>query len=392
MQLALQCRMALANLINTKLRSLLAILGILIGTASVVAMVTCGKMVEERALQEFKRLGTNLMAVSFYSQNIGQPSLSLQDMLTITNLIPEINHIAPYISSYVKITGAGKSINGSIVGVTHTLQNILKIKLEKGRFISDLDNYSPFCVIGSAIEKQLQQAGVFSPLGKQIRLGNYYFTVIGVAAPWTDNAFFNQSINHAVLIPLQATYIVSKQARINNLVVYLKDDANIDSVEQTIRRYIESHQRETHLYFHSAKQIIQSMKNQSQIYTIFLGLIGSISLIVGGIGIMNIMLVSVTERRKEIGIHLAVGAKRGDIHSLFLIEAITLSLFGGLLGIVLGITTSAVIAHFAKWQFTIFIAPILIGFSISVIVGIFFGFYPAYQAAKLDPIEALRSE
>jgi len=145
-------------------------------------------------------------------------------------------------------------------------------------------------------------------------------------------------------------------------------------------------------FFRSAKELISSMTKQKQILTIFLGLIGSISLIVGGIGVMNIMLVSVIERRREIGIRRAIGAKRKHIQHMFLIESVVLSLLGGTLGVITGIATSFVIAEYANWHFTIFVLPPAIGFTVSVFIGIFFGYYPARQAARLDPIQTLRSE
>lgn len=194
------------------------------------------------------------------------------------------------------------------------------------------------------------------------------------------------------MVPLIASTTLSKYATINNIIVRISPEADIDVVKHHIENYIKARLTNKQLFFRSAKELIVSMAKQSNILTIFLGLIGSISLIVGGIGVMNIMLVSVVERRREIGIRLAVGARRVDIQSLFLIEAIMLSLLGGIGGVVIGMVIAYIIALFSNWEFVVFLFPPFIGFTVSVAIGIFFGFYPAYKAARLDPIEALRSD
>lgn len=397
MMLVPQILEALNNLIASKLRSALAVLGILIGTASVVAMVSCGEMATAKALEQFKLLGTNLMAVSFYSEsdnqgNSAQLTLTAEQAAKMHYYVPAVTEVAPYISLYLPIIAKGQTLQGSIIGVNQSLGQILKIQLLKGRFISSLDNYSHYCVIGNGIYQALQTAGMFNPLGKQIRLGTHFFTIVGIAKHWPDNSFFNQTIDSSVLIPIKTSYLLDKSARINNIILYLTNGADINIAEKKIQAFILSYEPSAHLFFHSAKQIIKSMQKQSQIYTVLLGLIGSIALVVGGIGVMNIMLVSVTERRREIGIRKAVGARRLDIRLLFLIEAVFLSLFGGVFGILLGILASAIIAYLAQWNFSIFIIPVLTGFGVSVAIGIFFGYYPAHQASKLDPIETLRSD
>ena len=187
-----------------------------------------------------------------------------------------------------------------------------------------------------------------------------------------------------------ATTLISKYANINNIIMQLTPNANLLQVEDNIKSAIGNSNLQ--VGFRSAKQLIAKMRKQNDILTVFLGLIGSISLIVGGIGVMNIMLVSVIERKREIGIRLAVGAKRSDIGLLFLIEAIVLSLIGGGVGVMLGVVIAYVIAHIWHWEFTLFLLPPIVGFSVSVAVGIFFGFYPAVKASRLNPIEALRSE
>jgi len=223
-------------------------------------------------------------------------------------------------------------------------------------------------------------------------VGSRYYTIIGVANDWKENAFFNNDINKSLIIPINTAKFISAHASISNIVMKLVEYANIDLVQQQIEKEFQRISSDKQLFFRSAKQLIDSMTSQRNTLTLLLALIGSIALIVGGIGVMNIMLVSVVERRREIGIRKAVGASSKDIRELFLVEAIALSVLGGLLGVLVGLFTSYIIATFAGWQFEIFLLPPMVGFFVSVAVGIFFGFYPAYKASLLDPIQTLRAD
>ena len=192
------------------------------------------------------------------------------------------------------------------------------------------------------------------------------------------------------MVPLDASKTLTRYAHITNIVFYLKPHANIEQVKKDASRYLNTVVPGMSLFYRSAEQVINSMKKQSEIFTLLLGLIGSISLIVGGIGVMNIMLVSVVERKREIGIRKALGARQRDIQLLFLIESMALSVLGGTNGVIVGVLVSYVIATFNHWPFSLLWSPIIMGFFVSVGVGVFFGFYPAVKASKLDPIDSLR--
>lgn len=386
---------AFKNILTNKLRSLLAILGILVGTASVVAMVSSGQMATIHALAEFKQLGTDLLSVSFFKEaqtTSTQTNLTIKDIKQMPAFVPQIKQISGYTMLYVPVAYQDKQLNAVIVGADNELMSVIKVNIATGRALSFLDKNSMYCVIGNAIAKKLKTKGVFNPIGQQILLGDSYFTIIGVAKPWQENSFFEQNINQSVIVPLNASLLLSQQAKIGNIVMRLNEGTDIDNTEKNIQNYISQILPGQSFYFKSAKQIMTSMANQQKTLTIMLGLIGSISLFVGGIGVMNIMLVSVTERKREIGIRKAIGAKQKDIKKLFLTESMMLSLFGGFLGVIAGIIATFIIAHIAHWSFHLFALPIIIGFLVSVLVGIFFGFYPAVKAAKLNPMEILRSE
>ena len=389
----------LLNLYYAKLRSVLALLGVLVGTASVVAMVMGGELATNEALKQFKSLGTDLLAASVNSSSDENSasqgkseSLGLEQTLAIKTADKRIQAVAPYTQIFNPIFYEGQPLNALILGVTDSFRDIVHIKLETGRFVSLLDRYSFFCVVGQDVYRAMKQVSLKNPIGQQLRIGKNIFVVVGVASPWPENSFVYANIDHSVLVPLLSSTVLSKYATINNIIVRLYPDADIVQVEENMKNYINEQVSGKHVSFRSAKEIIAKMKKQSDILTVFLALIGSISLIVGGIGVMNIMLVSVMERKREIGIRLAVGAKRHDISGLFLMEAIMLSLLGGLLGVTIGIIIAYVISVLWHWEFTFFLWPPLAGFTVSVAVGIFFGFYPAYLASRLDPIDALRSE
>ncbi len=388
----------LLNLYYSKLRSLLALLGVLVGTASVVAMVLGGELATNEALKQFKSLGTDLLAITInaatedHNANGKSENLTLPAAMDLVNADKAILQAAPYTQLFYPMFYRGNSISGMILGVTNSFADIVQVKLKQGRFISIADKYEFYCVIGRDIYNAMKQISYQEPLGQQIQIGKNIFVIVGVADAWPENSFVYANIDTAVLIPIMASTVISKYATINNIIMRLTPDANILQVENNISNQVNNVISGKQVNFRSAKELIAKMRKQSDILTVFLGLIGSVSLLVGGIGVMNIMLVSVMERRREIGIRLAVGAKRHDIGALFLIEAVMLSLLGGSLGVIIGIIITYVISLIWHWQFTIFIWPPLAGFSVSVIVGIFFGFYPAYLASKLDPIEALRSE
>lgn len=377
-------KVAFANLTATTMRTVLAMLGILVGTASVVAMVSSGQMATQQALVQFKALGTDMLAISISNDsNSGggggggsdNNPLDLAKAQAVQSASPAIDTVAPYTLLYAPITYHGDSINGSLIGATQALANVIRINMLSGRFVSDLDHYQLFCVVGNKIYKNLQDH-VKNPLGTQIKIGDNIFTIVGIADAWPENAFFYQDINNAIIIPIMTSKLLSKYATIDNLVIRLKPNADIPAVQTAITNYINGAAPGKKLFFRSAKELIKSMTAQRKIFTLLLGFIGSISLLVGGIGVMNIMLVTVLERRREIGIRLALGARRSEIQWMFLSEAVLLSLAGGILGIITGLLCSFIIAEFAHWQFTVFLWPPLIGFTVSVLIGVFFGFYP----------------
>ena len=392
------CQQAFINLMAAKLRSFLAVLGILVGTAAVVALISCGQLATEKALAQFKALGTDLLAVTVYPKVVNNHGASPKEHIPIDfwrqfpQMVPDVLEIAPYSTAYQPLSFKGQTLTGAIIGADESLARIIHIDLVHGHFVSFVNSFEHVCVIGDGLAQQLKKVSLDSPIAKQLRVGQSLYTIIGVAAPWKENGFFNEDVNQAVIIPIAGMALVSKDAKINNAVLLLKPDIKIDQVILKVKETISKQSPNFSIFVRSAKQIIASMESQGQIFTLLLAVIGGISLLVGGIGVMNVMLVSVSERRKEIGIRKAVGAKNREIQLLFLVESVMLSLLGGIFGVIIGLIFTRVAAYFSGWPFTLHIMPPLAGFAVSVITGIFFGFYPARRAALLEPIVSLRSE
>lgn len=399
MTLTNHIQQAMLNLMASKLRSFLAVLGILVGTAAVVALINCSQLATAKALEQFKALGTDLLAVSVFQSNTkdttaigGQSYIPIHVWRQFPAMIPAIKQIAPYNIAYQPMSFQGKNLTGVVIGADESLASIVHIELATGRFVSFVESFEHVCVIGDSLAQQLKQVSSDPPIGKQLRIGQTLYTIVGVTKAWHENGFFNEDINQAAIIPVKGMALLSQEAKINNAILLLTPTSNIDRVIEQIKQRIHSQAPKLNLFVRSAKQIIASMESQGRIFTILLGVIGCISLLVGGIGIMNVMLVSVSERKKEIGIRKAVGAKNSEIRALFLVESVILSLSGGLMGVITGCIFTYIIAWFSHWPFTFYIIPPIAGFAVSVATGIFFGFYPAHRAAQLDPMVSLRNE
>lgn len=388
---------AFINLRASKLRSFLAVLGILVGTAAVVALISCGQLATEKALEEFKALGTDLLAVSAFQKTPNKSgSNESQISLTAWRRLPEqvtsITRIAPYSLAYQPVSFQGKALKGVIIGADESLASIIHIDLESGHFVSFVESFEHFCVLGDGLANQIKTLSLDNPIGKQLQIGKALYTIIGIAQPWKENNFFNEDINQSVIIPIAGMALVARDSKINNAVLSLKPESKIDEVIEQIKQYASMQAPRVSIFTRSAKQIIASMESQGQTFTLLLAVIGGISLLVGGIGVMNIMLVSVTERKKEIGIRKAIGARASEIQALFLVESVMLSLVGGLCGVFLGLIFTRIVAYFSAWPFHLYMLPPIAGFAVSVATGIFFGFYPAKRAASLEPMACLRSE
>ena len=387
---------AVKSLFGAKQRTILALIGIIIGIGSVIAMVSIGIIVEKESLRQFKKMGSDILTIRKGIGNGGISSdkkvIRFEDVMNIPSRCRSLTEVAPYITGSQRITYAGKGEGGGLCfGVTESFKSLNKIRIKEGRFISDLDRLSYFCVLGERKARWLNKIGLHKPAGNKIIVGERLFLIIGVLENVPFGGMGPSGINDGVLIPIKTAERITEGALIDTIIARMSPQTDHIAAKEEVSSYFQSVKGPTVAIF-SAEELIEQMSKQMRLFTLLLGAVGSISLIVGGVGVMNVMLVSVTERRREIGIRRSLGAKRKDIQGQFLIEAILLSLIGGAIGIGLGILASYIISYFSGWQFFISSIAILLGVGVSTAVGIFFGFYPARQASRLDPITALRSE
>lgn len=382
---------ALRSLLTGKQRTILALIGIVIGIASVIGMISIGTIVQHEALRQFEDMGVDILTVrKEFDEKNKAAKFKLSDILELKNYSPIILEVAPYISSGTTFSYGGKTMYIDMMGVTESFFDLNKLNLQGGRFISDLDEHRFFCVIGSEIAQFLRKAGFENPLGQQFASGERIYTIVGILKAISEGGGIRPgNINMSVITHI-TTAVRVQEGEIESFMARVGPQSP-SQIKAEIQNYFSKKAKGLNLKLRTAEELIAQMEKQMQLFTLLLGAIGSISLIVGGIGVMNVMLISVAERRKEIGIRRALGAQRFDIQSQFIMESVVLCLVGGFIGIGLGIVISYVFSYFVKWEFMMSKSAIMLGVGVATAVGVFFGFYPSRSAARLDPIAALRS-
>ncbi|SNB46845.1 ABC transporter permease [Geobacter sp. DSM 9736] len=391
-----------------KMRSLLTMLGIIIGIAAVIAMVAIGSGASKMISDQIASIGSNLLLVipgSTTSGGLrsgfgGTPTLTYDDARAIKEECPSVGEVAPTVRSSAQIVYGNMNWSTIVMGVTPEILTIREWPLVSGRNLtySDVEGATKNCLIGQTVADNL--FGSVDPLGKVIRIKKIPFTVVGVldrkgqSPQGTDQ-------DDTIFIPLRTAQrkVFGSQFpnTVNAMMVQAKSADVLKKAEEEVIALLDQRHRigpskERDFTIRNLSEILAVSEQSSRVMSILLGAVASISLVVGGIGIMNIMLVSVTERTREIGIRMAIGAKQRDILLQFLTEAVLLTTCGGILGMGLGVAGAMAVGRFMGWPTLISTQAIVIAFLFSAAVGIFFGFYPARKAARLNPIEALRYE
>lgn len=384
---------AFRSLTSSKQRTLLALIGIIIGIASVIAMVSIGTIVKTEVLNQFKDLGIDTITINrdIAASDEGA-EFTVRDAMELVSGTRAVTLAAPYSETGTITSYAGAQININLMGVTGSFKDINKLRAAEGRFISDLDENSYFCVLGASVAEQLRVAGAGDIVGGKFKFGEHLYTVVGVldTVP-TGSGMRPYGINEGVIMHLTTSLRAFANKRIGTIMARTSGAMGSEEIREELNTYFGSRVNGLSVMVETAEELIAKMEQQMRLLTLLLGAIGSISLIVGGVGVMNVMLVSVSERRKEIGIRRAIGAQQGDIQAQFIIESVMLCFVGGMIGIVAGVGVSYIVARASEWEFMVSYAAVILGMGVSTFVGVFFGYYPSRQASRLDPIAALRN-
>jgi putative ABC transport system permease protein len=403
-------RIALRALAVNKMRSVLTMLGIIIGVGAVIAMVSVGAGAQARVAEQIQSLGSNLIiilsgSITASGVRMGQGSQSTiteDDAYAIAREVPAVQVAAPSSRGTAQVVAANLNWATIIQGVTHDYFEAREWTIVQGRPFGpeEVEGASKVALLGQTTATNL--FGSSDPVDQVIRIKKVPFTVIGVLGHKGQNSW-GQDQDDVILIPLSSAKkkvlgVNQANARsVGAISVKVRAGEDMAEAETQIRELLRQRHRlqsyqDDDFTLRNLTDILQTQEQASQVMTNLLLAIASVSLLVGGIGIMNIMLVSVTERTREIGLRMAVGARGRDILMQFLVEATTLSLIGGLIGVALGLGSSRAISYFAEWRVLISPESIALAFGFAAVVGVVFGFYPARKAARLDPIEALRYE
>ena len=390
------------------MRSALTILGIIIGVTAVIAMVAVGTGASMKIAEQISSMGSNLLIVLPGATTAGgvrmgsgtQPTLSLNDAEAIQKECPGVSDVAPIFNGIAQVVYGHQNWSTGVIGSTPNILAVRDWPLDSGKPFTqqDVKSATKVCLLGQTVVENL--FGSTDPLGKIIRIDKIPFTIIGVLSRKGQSAM-GQDQDDTIYIPVTTAqkklFGTSFPGMVRVIMVKAKSPEDLQLAENQInellrQRHHIGRDRENDFTVRNLTQIMETAEQSTRVMTLLLGAIASVSLLVGGIGIMNIMLVSVTERTREIGIRMAVGAKTWDIRLQFIIEALTLSVVGGIVGIIIGISGSKLVSIMAGWPTIVSFLSILLAFSFSGLVGIFFGFYPAYKASLLNPIDALRYE
>ncbi|KAF0144546.1 MAG: putative ABC transport system permease protein [Nitrospirae bacterium] len=401
-------KISLRALRVNKMRSALTMLGIIIGVSAVIAMLAVGTGASRQIEEQMSSMGSNLLIVVPGATTSGgvrmgagtQSTLTLADAEAIKRECPAVEEVGPNLTGVAQVVYSNMNWSTGVVGTTPGMLIVRDWTLSSGKPFTEQDvkSATKVCLLGQVVVDNL--FGDTDPVGKIIRIKNVPFTVLGVLGKKGQSAT-GQDQDDTVYIPVttaqKKVFGTAFPGMIRSMMVKARGAEYLADAEKQINELLRQRHRigpkqDADFTVRNLTQMMQAREESTKVMTLLLGAIASVSLLVGGIGIMNIMLVSVTERTREIGIRMAIGAKTWDIRLQFIIEALTLSLIGGLAGIIIGVTGSEILSALFGWPTIVSPLSILMSFSFSGLVGIFFGFYPAYKASLLNPIDALRYE
>ncbi len=381
------------NLQALKGRTLLALTGITIGTAAVIAMLHVGHNARAEAMRQFETLGIDLLSIVPRGEGTTPTILPVDMVRALPSQGVGIGEVIPLIASGGIMRIGRTGIQANVVAAADGLYTLTRATLASGRRTSDLDGFAPFAVLGADLAQEIGTAAETPVrLGQTVTVEGQVLTVIGILGPTPPNSILNLDLNRSVVLPFAAARRIVTAPQITTVAARLAPGADDQATAKRVAEYFQARLRPGGVHVQTAHQLIDGLEQQMRVYGLLLLAIGAVSLVVGGVGVMNVMLMSVMERRREIGLRLAIGARRRDIRTMFLTEALILAALGSLFGTGLGTLAGWLFAEASGWSFHAAPLALPLGAGMALAVGLFFGSYPAARAARLDPIAALRSE
>lgn len=395
-------RTAFRGIIANKMRTSLTMLGIIIGVGAIIAMLSLGEGAKRQVMESMSRFGTNVLRVRPGAARMGHvrtgrvETLTIEDAEALTKEVPGIRYISPVVSSSTQVKYSNRNASTLITGTTPEYIEINNFQVAEGSFFeqTDIKLVRRVAAIGSTVRQELFGEG--PAIGEDIKIEGQTFTVIAVMETKGQTSFSDP--DDQIFIPVTTSQKrVFFQDFVNDITIQVEEASLIPSVKEGVERVLRARHRilpgtESDFSIRDFTEMMMAMQETTRTFTVLLSGIAAVSLLVGGIGVMNIMLVSVTERTREIGIRMAVGARRKDILRQFLIEALAITVSGGVIGIGAGVSIAELLSRFGEWDTVITFWSVALGFCFSALVGLVFGIYPARKASLMDPIEALRYE
>lgn len=374
-------------------RSVLALLGIVIGSSSVVALINIGHNAAVDAAMIFKDMGTDTLVAQFPSNPASnRPMRTHLDLDAVRQAVPGIAHIGALSLFNGPVVFQGRSTNANFVGSTPDLQDAMRLSVREGRFLSSFDANETYAVIGDQVAQALSVNGAPLKLGDRVRISDYLFLIVGILHSQPRALLMPIQGGESLFIPAEGMRRIYANPQIGNVVIRAAPGQDMEHIANEATAALQRQLIDHTVDIQIPQQMIDGMTRQSRTFAYLLLALGAISLVGGGVGVMNVMLMNVSERRREIGIRMALGARQRDIRNLFLLEAVTLTAIGALCGAVLGMTAAWLYAWLSGWDFVLAAAALPLGVGSTLLVGLFFGIYPAVSASRLQPVEALRDE